>query len=143
DADARVDRGRVDGTSRCADALVQALDTLVGGEVGAHGLDLRPRRTESLGRLVDAVGLGGDEQIEAVLGELARELVPDAARRSGDDGEGNLGVIGHIASLLSMVALAIRRTMLRRGAAVGVQEAFPERGRRRVGESCVTRLTDS
>src|SRR5437899_870732 len=88
DAGARVDHDDVDRTTHRADLRVQRLYPFIGSEVGAHRLDLCAELAQVLRSVFDALGLGADEQIEAVFGELAGELVADAARCSGDDGEG-------------------------------------------------------
>lgn len=69
------------------DATVELIDALGRGEVHLHRLDARtPVDLPGGGR--DGLVLGGEDQVEAVGGELLGELEADAARGPGDDGEG-------------------------------------------------------
>jgi hypothetical protein len=58
-----------------------------GGEVDAVGFDLRPRSLQLLERGGQLAVLGGDQQIEAFLGEDLGQLVADSTRGAGDDGK--------------------------------------------------------
>jgi hypothetical protein len=59
----------------------------VARKIDLNRLDLRIGAGELARRRADRVVFGGDQKIEAVDGELARELEPDPAGRAGNDRE--------------------------------------------------------
>ena len=76
---------------------MKLLDPLGRGEVDLHGLHLGAEALQ-LGRGGGQRGvLGGDDQVEVVLGELLGQLEADAAGGTGHDGEG----LGHGRGLAS------------------------------------------
>jgi len=80
----RVDGGSLHGRDEAPDAFEPR-------EVGLDGVDADAQAAELLRRLRDLRPVGGDEQVEAVLCALAREVVADSGRRAGDDGERTVG----------------------------------------------------
>ena len=87
-ADAGVQGGRVEPPPGLLDPPPQLLDPVGRREVHADGLDPRaPSDCSSATAAVEPLVLGGDDQVEAVLGALLGELPADAARGPGDESE--------------------------------------------------------
>jgi hypothetical protein len=82
-SDAGVDDERVDRHAPRLHPGDQLLDALVGGEVGAHGRDVVVAAAQADGSTVDVGVLGGDHQVEVVVGQLVGQRQADAARGTG------------------------------------------------------------
>ena len=83
-APAGVQRGRRERSRAGAHLAVQLVDAGLGGEVDLDCLDAGPGGLSSLFGGLQAIVLGGDDQVKAVVGELLGELEPDAAGGAGD-----------------------------------------------------------
>ena len=87
---ARIGEQRSDGP--VADCGHQLVDAFGGREIGVHGRDhVRAFRFEILRDLADARLIGRDHEIMAVLGREQSQMIADAGRRAGDDGERTSG----------------------------------------------------
>ena len=66
---------------------VEPVHAVERGKIDLEGLDRRAERAEVPRRVMDGRLIGGDQQIEPVFGAAFSQLIADAGRRSGDDGE--------------------------------------------------------
>ena len=82
---AGVGEKRLDGPS--ADGGIEAVHTLQGREVGLHRLHPGAQGAKVPRGIVDFRLVGGDDEIEAVLGADTGEFVADAGGGAGNDGE--------------------------------------------------------
>jgi hypothetical protein len=82
---ARIGKKRIDWPS--INARMKPIDPFNSCEVRVHGLDDHTFATQFIGRLVDLPLVRRDDEVEAMLGALARKLKPDARRCARDDGK--------------------------------------------------------
>src|SRR5437763_16961753 len=78
DANARVDRDRIDWTPGALDRLPELFHAIVGGEIGLHALHMRPKAAKVTSRLFGSRTSRRHQQVVAILGESSREVIVHA-----------------------------------------------------------------
>ena len=70
-----------------ADQGAEPIHALIGRQVDLQRLDLGAQGAKVAGGLVDLGPVSGDDQVVATLGAQPGQLIADAGRGAGDDGE--------------------------------------------------------